>query len=114
MNETLLTRAEESIQHGLALLLMSSYGITETEAKQTVSRIADMMQHSDEPRFSLYDYVDALTNWNDPLDIRALMKLDDTKFFMAVVAAAEHKRSIYSTDYQEVGQRGLDILATLK
>lgn len=114
MNETLLTRAEESIQHGLALLLMSSYGITETEAKQTVARIADMMQHSDEPRFSLYDYVDALTNWNDPLDIRALMKLDDTKFFMAVVAAAEHKRSIYSTDYQEVGQRGLDILAALK
>ena len=75
MNETLLTRAEESIQHGLALLLMSSYGITEAEAKQTVTRIADMIQHSDEPRFSLYDYVDALANWNDPLDIRALMKL---------------------------------------
>ena len=74
MNETLLTRAEESIQHGLALLLMSSYGITEAEAKQTVTRIADMIQHSDEPRFSLYDYVDALANWNDPLDIRALMK----------------------------------------
>ena len=82
MNETLLTRAEESIQHGLALLLMSSYGITEAEAKQTVTRIADMIQHSDEPRFSLYDYVDALANWNDPLDIRALMKLDDTKFFI--------------------------------
>lgn len=114
MNETLLTRAEESIQHGLALLLMSSYGITEAEAKQTVTRIADMIQHSDEPRFSLYDYVDALANWNDPLDIRALMKLDDTKFFMAVVAAAEHKRSIYATDYQEVGQSGLDILSNLK
>lgn len=64
------------------------------------SAISDRMSREDEPRFSLYDYLDALinsnTNWHDAVQ-RLTADHDDPGIWNELVELAQHKRDVYSS-----------------
>lgn len=77
------------------------------------ARIADCMCHADEPRFSLYDYLDGLINatsdWfpsETPVDGKerwqwlgalSMMRRDPDACFARLVELAEDKRRVYES-----------------
>jgi len=106
----LLVMSNEYINVGLRLFLEGSLEISTPDANTVVERIGKMICESGETRFSAYDYIDAIINWKDPIDIECLLSLDDSDFGLAMVAMAEYKRNVYSYDSPDVGDEGLAIV----
>ena len=108
-----LVMAEDYINTGLQLLLEGSVAVSSPDAKTLVSRITEMIRSNDEARFSAYDYVDAVINWKDPIDIKGLLALNENDFALAMTMIAEYKREVYSYDCHSVGTDGLNIIERL-
>ena len=62
-------------------------------------RIVSATQKEDEPRFSLYDYLDAIAHPTEEALVDTMLRLaaeDEPAFFARLVKLAEHKREVYS------------------
>lgn len=61
-------------------------------------RLSSAMVHSDEPRFTLYDYLDAIINMPPGYEDRyaKAVKNSDTELFDCVIDMAIEKRKTYS------------------
>lgn len=59
-------------------------------------RIWNLCGSTDDSRFSVYDFADALSNWNRPYSLTKLLALSDDDFELALLQMAETKRHIYS------------------
>ena len=106
----LLVMSNEYINVGLRLFLEGSLEISTPDANTVVECIGKMICESGETRFTAYDYIDAIINWKDPIDIKRLLALDDSDLGLAMVAMAEYKRNVYSYDSPDVGDEGLAIV----
>lgn len=91
------------IDAGLSMMVVHETGVPMNDAVKFITRVSERMASTDEPRFSLYDYVDAFINSRVALDMCKLLNLNDDDFFKVMVASAEKKRVTYSTDAEEIG-----------
>lgn len=58
-------------------------------------RAAALMPGIDEPRYSMYDYADALAHARSDLNVDKLLSLDDESFAAAMIWLATDKRETY-------------------
>lgn len=75
------------------------------------ARIYDLMTVTDEPRYTLYDYADAVVHACDPVDISKLMSLDDEAFIAAMIWLATDRRKAYSDMPHQQPPLDIDIKA---
>lgn len=83
-----------------SMLAETGYGnMTVAEMKEIVrlaGRIVHEMPSTDEPRFSMHDYADAIVNARSQVSYRKLLDLDDESFAAAMIWLAADKRETYS------------------
>lgn len=70
------------------------------EYNRIMQRCIDVLESSEDTRFSLYDLVDAVTNPTIDLDVSALLNLHMNDFEDAVAALADAKRQQYMSDFE--------------
>lgn len=74
---------------------------------ELAGRIYDDMTVIDEPRYSMYDYADAIVNARLALDLDKLLNLDRDGFIAAMIWLATDKRETY--EGREHAQEPLEI-----
>ena len=82
-------------------------GSDEILAVRVFGRILEVMPGTDEPRFSMHDYVDGIANARKAVDFKKLLGLDDECFAAALVWLATDKRETY--EGREHAQEPLDV-----
>ena len=73
-------------------------GMTPAAMKESIRlamRIINMMAGCDDPRFSMYDYADAIANAARPVSIPTLLALGDGAFAESMAWLAGDKREAY-------------------
>ena len=73
------------------------YQATEAQQLELADRIYDICVSTDEPRFTWYDYADAIINWPRKLRVDLLLNLNDEDFEKVVIYMAFYKRETYSS-----------------
>lgn len=79
------------------------------DAIQTAGMIYDIMADVDEPRFSMHDYMDAVANAAQAVDLEKLNALDSQAFAAAMIWLATYKRETYEDQAHIQGPLELDI-----
>lgn len=75
-----------------------------------VKKVQDIPIYIDEPRFDVYDYVDAFYRSYDELDIDKCLALGRESFALVLRALAEKQREIYSKDVKPIGDSANDLI----
>ena len=76
------------------------------------ARICEMAIDGDDPRYSVYDYVDAVINARKPVDCAKLLDLPDADFTLAMAWLAQYKRESYEDRPHGQAPLALDIYAS--
>ena len=73
------------------------YQATEDQQLELADRIYEVCVSTDEPRFTWYDYADAIINWPRKLRVDRLLNLNAEDFEKVVIYMAFYKRETYSS-----------------
>lgn len=96
-----------------AKLRMDGYQAAEAQLLALAERIYEVCISTDEPRFTWYDYADAIINWPARICIDLLLNLIDKDFEEVIVYMAIRKRETYSTDVRDA-RRGENLIIDLQ
>ena len=95
-----------------AKLHSDGYKASVEQCMDLAERIYGLCISTDEPRFTWYDYADALINWPAVIAVDRLLKLSDDTFETVLIYMATCKRETYSYDVKS-SERGAELVATL-
>lgn len=84
-----------------AKLKKDGYQAAESQLLALAERIYEVCISTDEPRFTWYDYADAIINWPARISIDLLLNLSDEDFEEIIVYMAIRKRETYSADVRD-------------
>lgn len=73
------------------------YQATEEQHLELADRIYEVCISTDEPRFTWYDYADAIINWPRKLRVDRLLSLNSENFEEVITYMAYCKRETYSS-----------------
>ena len=113
---TLIQQCDTGVINQAAIaanLQLDGYQAAESQLLALAERIYEVCIRTDEPRFTWYDYADALINWPARISTDLLLNLSDEDFEEIIIYMAIRKRETYSADIRD-GGRGEDLTIDLQ
>jgi len=105
---TLIQQCDDGVIDKAAIaakLQLDGYQAAEPQLLALAERIYGVCIRTDEPRFTWYDYADAIINWPARISTILLLNVSDEDFEEIIVYMASRKRETYSADVRD-GCRG--------
>lgn len=113
---TLIQQCDTGVINQAAIaanLQLDGYQAAESQLLALAERIYEVCIRTDEPRFTWYDYADAIINWPARISTDLLLNLSDEDFEEIIIYMAIRKRETYSADIRD-GGRGEDLTIDLQ